>query len=148
MKKGIFFIFISKISWLPQFSTSLYCVGFSVFSRRSSDNFIEMPLEDYSHRRNHPILARILRRMGLAWNRGLCLPPLSLCRGWILALLSALGRSHCLCIAIRWGMTSRCCLQLGRTGSSALWLYKSHCRGIGSQKDKGFHCFLLLGTSG
>ena len=33
--------------------------------------------------------------------------------------ISALGRSHCPCIAIRWGRTYRCCLQHGRTGSSA-----------------------------
>ena len=50
------------------------------------------------------------------------------------ALLSEPGRSHCPCIAIRWGRTSHCCLQPGRTGGSVLWLCRSHCRGIESQK--------------
>ena len=66
----------------------------------------------------------------------------------IAALLSERGRSHCPCIAIRWGRTSRCCRQHGRTGSSALWLCRSHYRGIGSQKGRRSHCFPLLETSG
>ena len=68
--------------------------------------------------------------------------------GCISVLISALGRSHCPCTAIRWGRTSRCCLQRGRTGSSALWLCRSHCRGIGSQKGRRFHCSRLHETSG
>ena len=70
------------------------------------------------------------------------------CWEWIAALLNALGRSHCPCTAIRLGKKFRCCHQRGRTGSSVLWLCKSHCRGIGSQRDRRFHCFPLLGTSG
>ena len=46
-----------------------------------------------------------------------------------LGLLSARGRSHCPCIEIRWGRMFCCCCQRGRTGSSALWPYRSHCRG-------------------
>ena len=72
----------------------------------------------------------------------------SITRGWISALLSALGRSHCPCTAIHWGRTFSWRLQHGRTGSSALWLCRSHCRGIESQKGKRFHCFPLLGTFG
>ena len=52
--------------------------------------------------------------MGLAKETVVMPPPSRLCWGRISALLSALGRSHCPCIAIRWGRTSRCCLQHGR----------------------------------
>ena len=60
----------------------------------------------------------------------------SITRGWISALLSALGRSHCPCTAIHWGRTFSWRLQHGRTGSSALWLCRSHYRGIGSEKSR------------
>ena len=35
-----------------------------------------------------------------------------------------------------------------KTGSAALWLCRSHYRGIGSQKGRRSHCFPLLETSG
>ena len=56
---------------------------------------------------------------------------------------SARWRSHCPCIAIRWGGTSCCCLQRGRTGGSALWLCRSHC-GIESQRGRCYTRFKKL----
>ena len=64
------------------------------------------------------------------------------------ALLSALSRSHCPCIAIRWSRKSHGCRQHGRTGSSALWLSRSHCPCIAIRWSRKSHGCRQHGRTG
>ena len=85
--------------------------------------------------RHSAVNCQYFRRIEVAKEKVVAPASLELMAGDSSALLSALGRSRCPYIAIRWDTMSHYCHQHERTGSSALWLCRSHYQGVGRKKS-------------